>query len=157
MIIAGTGHRPEKLGGYGQDIAHRLVKIAGEYLDELKPDTVISGMALGWDQALAAAAMARGFEWWAYVPFRGQEKMWPDGAKKLYHEMLSRANAVHYVCSPGYAGWKMQARNEAMVDHATHVLALWNGDGSGGTWNCVRYAQMTNKPIINAWEKWRLQ
>lgn len=157
MIIAGTGHRPNKLGGYGWDIAQRMVRIAGEYLDELKPDTVISGMALGWDMALAAAAMTRGIEWWAYIPFRGQEKMWPPSSQEVYRDLLSRAHSVHIVCPGEYAAWKMQKRNEEMVDHATHVLALWNGDKSGGTWNCLEYAYGTGKPVINAWAKWGLQ
>lgn len=157
MILAGTGHRPDKLGGYGRDIAQRLVKVAGEYLEELKPDTIISGMALGWDMALAAAAMKQDIEWWAYVPFRGQEKMWPEQSRKIYYELLGRAHAVHIICEGGYHPSKMQIRNERMVDHAAHILALWNGDAQGGTWNCVNYARIMKKPIINAWEKWRLQ
>lgn len=157
MILSGTGHRPEKLGGYGEDVAQRTVKIAGEYLDSLKPELVISGMALGWDVAVAVAALQRSIEWWAYVPFKGQESKWPTAAQRTYKALLARASAVHIVCDGGYAPWKMQRRNEAMVQHATHVLALWNGDEFGGTWNCVNYALRTGKPVINAWDKWRLQ
>lgn len=51
MIICATGHRPNKLGGYGRDVYARLVKLAYDYLAVQKPDAVISGMALGWDQA----------------------------------------------------------------------------------------------------------
>lgn len=55
MIVAGTGHRPNKLGGYGDDVFERLVALARTYLWHMEPWHVISGMALGWDQALAQA------------------------------------------------------------------------------------------------------
>jgi hypothetical protein len=28
MIIAGTGHRPDKLGGYGDEVFNKLVSLA---------------------------------------------------------------------------------------------------------------------------------
>ena len=59
MNVAGTGHRPNKLGGYDDDIYQRLVTLAMTYLEETRPKRVISGMALGWDQALAEAAVNR--------------------------------------------------------------------------------------------------
>jgi uncharacterized phage-like protein YoqJ len=156
MIIAGTGHGPNKLGGYGADIAHRMVKIAGEYIEELDPDVIISGMAIGWDQAIVAAAMQQSREWWAYVPFVGQEKAWPDKAQKLYQRLLESAHLVK-ICSPGtYLPEKMQLRNETMVDAADKMLALWNG-ASGGTANCLRYAEAQGVPVVNAWDKWSLQ
>ena len=52
MIICGTGHRPNKLGGYTQAAQLKLYNVAVEVLEELKPTTVISGMAIGWDQAV---------------------------------------------------------------------------------------------------------
>ena len=58
MIIAGTGHRPDKLGGYSDDVLSKLIKLARTTLFDLKPKKVISGMALGWDMALAYAALA---------------------------------------------------------------------------------------------------
>jgi hypothetical protein len=57
LIVAGTGHRPDKLGGYSDDAFNLLVKIAKHWLEMNKPTRVISGMALGWDQALATAAV----------------------------------------------------------------------------------------------------
>jgi predicted Rossmann fold nucleotide-binding protein DprA/Smf involved in DNA uptake len=57
MILAFTGHRPSKLGGYGSDVDLKLTRLATKVLDDLKPEQVISGMALGWDQAVAFAAI----------------------------------------------------------------------------------------------------
>jgi len=72
----------------------------------------------------------------------------------MHHMLLKRAARIVHVCEPGYAAWKMQRRNEAMVDACTHVLALWDGS-SGGTENCVKYAEKKRKPIINLWAIWK--
>jgi uncharacterized phage-like protein YoqJ len=155
MILAGTGHRPDKLGGYGQDIAQRMVQLATECLEEHKPDVIISGMALGWDQALAGAAIKLDLEWWACIPFKGQELLWPQKSQSLYRRLLEHAHVVSIICDGGYAAHKMQLRNVAMVDKCNKVLALWNGT-PGGTANCVAYAHSVGKPIINVWNKWNL-
>ena len=73
MIIAATGHRPDKLGGYGSIVADRLFHLAYETLEELAPTLVISGMALGWDMAVAEAAFCLDIPFHAYRPFEGQE------------------------------------------------------------------------------------
>lgn len=153
MIICGTGHRPNKLGGYGEIAARKSLDLARNYLAENKPDTVISGMALGWDQALALAAFKEGIEVWAYIPFKGQESIWPATAKTLYAYILARCSFVRYISEPGFAAWKMQARNGAMVDDADLVLALWNGS-SGGTKNCIDYALSKGKPVVNLWPQY---
>lgn len=41
---------------------------------------------------------------------------------------------------------KMQNRNQYMVDNSDFVLAVWNGD-TGGTFNCINYANKSNKEI----------
>lgn len=155
MIIAGTGHRPDKLGGYDGETADRLCDFAIEHLTILKPDLVISGMALGWDMALAEAAHALEIPFHAYLPFRGQESKWPRGTQRFYQNLLAVAAKIYECAEPGYAAWKMQVRNKCMVDALTGprdtLLALWNGS-DGGTANCVAYATKQGKTIINLWE-----
>jgi hypothetical protein len=77
MILAATGHRPDKLGGYDLSIYRKLVGLAYSYLRKQTPDVVISGMALGWDQAVAEAAVKASTPFIAAIPFRGQESKWP--------------------------------------------------------------------------------
>ncbi len=156
MIIAGTGHRPNKLGGYGIQATSRVTQTALRSVLHLKPTAIITGMALGWDQALATVAIDQGIPFYAYIPFKGQEKMWPAESQDKYHRLLDKAQSIKYVCDPGYAPWKMQARNEAMVYACDRVLALWNGS-SGGTANCVNFARAKNKPITNAWKCFEAQ
>jgi hypothetical protein len=48
----------------------------------------------------------------------------------------------------------MQIRNEWMVDHCTHVAALWDGS-PGGTGNCIRYVRKIGRPFDNLWQDWQ--
>lgn len=152
-VTAGTGHRPPKLGGYSPGVYGALYRMARSWLEKEKPGCIISGMALGWDQALAHAANDVHIPFHAYIPFDGQEKTWPKVSQDFYHELLGKAARKVYTAEPGYAAWKMQHRNKAMVDACTHVLALWDGS-EGGTHNCVKYAELRKKPIINLWPQW---
>ena len=159
--FAGTGHRPPKLGGYGSEAVERLNKFAFEVLyDEKRHDPeirIISGLALGWDQALAKAAIDLGIHLTVAIPFEGQERMWPAKSQNHYREMRAAATTEYVVSPGGYTPWKMQARNQWMVNHSDVMFALWDGTKSGGTYNCVRYARDTANPAVpinNLWERW---
>jgi uncharacterized phage-like protein YoqJ len=154
MIVAVTGHRPDKLGGYSVEVSARLVELAINRIDLLSPEKVLTGMALGWDHAVAVACIVLGIPFMACVPCDNQEKMWPQKSKNL-HKNLLRCASETVVVNPGaYQSWKMQSRNVYMVDRCDKLLALWNGT-SGGTANCVRYAESICKPIVNCWEQWK--
>lgn len=152
-IIAATGHRPQKLGGYGAHVDSKLRGLAQIWLQNNRPDGVISGMALGWDMAFAEAAIMLGITLHAAVPFRGQQSVWPCESQERYQQILNCARSITVVCEGDYAAHKMQVRNEWMVDRATRVLALWDGT-PGGTHNCVMYAHRQQKPIVNLWQTW---
>lgn len=152
MIVCGTGHRPNKLGGYGKEAFDNLVTLAHMYLCAGNPvDEVISGGALGWDQALATASIQLSIPTVLALPFPGFEDRWPKESRDYLYGLMTRAYIVKFVCEPGYAGWKMQERNKWMVDHSDLVLALWDGS-TGGTGNCIQYAKKVGKPITNLWE-----
>ena len=164
MIICGTGHRPDKLGGYGQGVRGKLISVAVKALYDLTAGTwkkgtiptVISGGALGWDQAIADAALQKSYNLHFYLPFEDFDRKWPDESRKHLKYQMVRAEEygglVKYISEPGYEVWKMQRRNEAMVDAADVVLALWNGT-PGGTANCIRYAEKVGKKIVNVWDE----
>jgi uncharacterized phage-like protein YoqJ len=153
-IVAGTGHRPHKLGGYSSDVQKRLQNLAERWLSDNGPHKVISGVALGWDTALAKAAIALGIPLIAAVPFEGQESKWPKASQIVYRDLLEQADDIVFVSEAGYAPWKMQARNKWMTDNCTTLLALWDGT-SGGTGNCIQYATKTGKPVINLWDEYQ--
>ena len=155
MIVAGTGHRPEKLGGYDDVIFERLTALARDRLRELRPEKVISGMALGWDQALAWAALDMGIPITAAVPFEGFGKKWPVDSQYRCASMLAVATEVHTVSEIACTA-ALQQRNEWMVDRADLMLALWDGSW-GGTFNCLRYAEKRGRPVEYLWSRWELR
>lgn len=152
MIIAATGHRPDKLGGYTPEIRANLIRVATEFL-ALHPrvSEAVSGMALGWDQAFAHAAINLGIPVVAAVPFKAQASRWPAESQAYYRKLLSRCARVEYVSPlPTFTQDAFQARNEWMVDYSHALVALWNGS-PGGTANCIDYARASSRPITNLW------
>lgn len=159
MIAAGTGHRPQHLGqGNPSRIEDRLHDLASAVLKKLKPEKVISGMALGWDLALAQAAIWQGIPLIAAVPFVGQESRWQPAQKDQYHFLLRLAESKVVVTEQRpvemfEVAIAMQKRNVWMVDNCDLLVALFNGE-PGGTANCVKYSTKIDRKIFNCWGSW---
>lgn len=148
--IAVTGHRPNKLWGYDTTGPHygQVASALSRAIDGYGADTLITGMALGFDQLAAEVAQSRDdVRCVAAVPFKTQALKWPYRSRRRYNELLYAADEVEVICHGPYAPHKMQVRNEWMVDHADIVVALWDGT-PGGTGNCVDYALRKGKPIL---------
>lgn len=158
MIYAATGHRPNKLALWGEtpysaEQNVRLLRFAEEVLRHHQPSTVISGMAIGWDLAIAEAAKNLDIPFHAYIPFQGHELMWPVHTQLFYRALLRHAQHS-VICSPGgFSKEAMQVRNMAMVDNCDFIIALWNGT-KGGTGNCLDYARSIGRPYQNHWTEW---
>jgi uncharacterized phage-like protein YoqJ len=129
------------------------MKVARLYLNLVKPDAVLSGMALGWDTAVALVAIELGIPLIACLPFAGQESRWPEPSRKQYAEILAKASRIVIVSEGGYSSLKMQIRNQYMVDNSDELVALWDGS-AGGTWNCIQYAESKRKTYINLYRLW---
>lgn len=148
MILAVTGHRPGKCFGYTTDPIQVAITIEmWKTLQRIKPEVVITGMALGVDQTMACVCIAMNIPFVAAVPFKGQERVWSTETQKVYFEILKHAKDVQYISEPGYAAYKLQIRNEWMVDSCDKLLAVWDGS-TGGTFNCLKYAQKVGREII---------
>ncbi len=160
MRTAFTGHRPDKLSEYSdcENINGTLAMFAIDVIErlDLKPSAIISGMALGWDIAVARAALRLEIPLIAAVPFKGQESKWPWKAQVQYHAILKFASEVVIVSEGGYEAWKMKRRNRWIVDNSERLVALWDGS-DGGTAHCVEYAnQVGRKQVVNVWGAWEL-
>lgn len=148
MVLAITGHRPNKIGGYKPNqTAVDIKKFLELLVDSEKPSVMISGMALGVDTIWARVALEKRIPLVAAIPFWGQERMWPKESQEEYSEILRQATKVVPVSEGGYAVWKMQKRNEWMVDHCDKLVYIWDGS-PGGTKNCIDYARKVGKAII---------
>lgn len=151
-VLAFTGHRPKSLGGYDESnpLAQWVRGRMRDVVRRLKPETIISGFALGVDMWAAEIAVQSGIPLTAAIPFVGQELVWRDPKlRQRYHTLLKQANHVHIVSEEaGYAPAKMFARNEWMVDNCTVLCAIYNGSGTGGTAHCVHYARKQSRSIV---------
>lgn len=152
MRVAFTGHRPDKLGNYvpNSEPEQRVRAALTRHLSELRIDrpdlTAISGMAVGFDQWAAETCLSLSIPFTAAIPFEGMEKPWPLRAQKHYFELRRKAASEVIVCPGDYRPYKMQKRNEWMVDNCTLLIAAWDGS-DGGTANCVRYAWKIDRPV----------
>lgn len=160
MFVAVTGHRPNKFFKYGVDAYEFHCPLRAWIRDQLKrwllylqPSAGISGMALGTDQDFAYVCCEVGLPFVAAVPCDGQDSQWPEESRHFYHELLSRAYQVANVTPGPYAVWKMQQRNEWMVDNCHKLLAVWDGS-DGGTANCVMYAHRVHREVHSINPEW---
>lgn len=143
-VVAFTGHRPDKVGGFEGPVREWLRK----QLVDLQPAAAISGVARGVDSWAAAECFNLGIPFTAAVPFEGQEGLWMLPDRIQYSWLLSKARDIVYVSKPPSANWKYAVRNQWMVDRCTHLLAVYDGS-RGGTQNCWKYAhRAANAPVI---------
>ncbi len=154
MVIAFTGHRPNKLNGYNKNDNIELINTIEKALIPLINDgytTFITGMALGVDQWAADVVLKLRKQYFlklvAAIPCIGQEKFWPHDSQVEYRRILSKCDEIYNVSNKPYEPKCMQRRNEFMVYNADLIVAVWDGT-FGGTGNCVKYAMKKCKPIL---------
>jgi uncharacterized phage-like protein YoqJ len=162
LILAGTGHRPPRLGlDYSPESNRLLTEFVEHELALMQGVTrVISGMANGFDQALAHAALLLKLELICALPFVGQEQTWPAEGQRRYHAILDQASEVIIVSQGCYGGrkdnWKYEARDRWMVDQANLLMALLDDQSSrSGTRTTVEYAVRRGVTICHVWNAWQ--
>ena len=150
-----TGHRPEKLSLYENEVKPLLRKtidnaIADGYV------TFITGMAKGTDIWAAEIVLEKkkhntALHLICAIPHPGFENKRSEYEKERYMHILQGADYTTTV-SDHYFRACYQRRNEFMVDHSNLVIAVWNGEKSG-TKNTIDYAIKYGVKIINILDK----
>lgn len=153
MILGVSGHRSVIKGQLKYILYDRLLQLALNLLRELGPDEINTGMALGWDQAIAEAAQYLDIPYTAYVPFVGQENSWPLVAQEKYRLLLEDAQET-IVCSDTKSVSAYFKRNKDLVDASNFMLVLWDGRMYGGTYDAVCYAKSLDIHVRNVWREW---
>lgn len=145
-----TGHRPEKLTRTERLIKKDLEKqIRQAIADGL--NVFITGMARGVDIWAAEIVLklrdaGHPIKLMCACPYDGFEQRWRQEWQEQYRSILVAADFVKYVC-PSYSRSSFQIRNECMVDHASKVIAVFNGEKSG-TKNTIDYATKVSIPVV---------
>lgn len=159
-----TGHRPNKL--YGYDLSNpkyqELAKVIKWYCKFLYVEhgvrRFITGGALGFDTLAFFAVNSLKSTYpdiqnVLAIPFVGQENAWKspidvdryNRMKSLADEIIITSKIDEY--SANSIGGKLNKRNHYMVDNSNYIVGLWDGT-SGGTANCVNYANSQNINVI---------
>ena len=125
-VYAGSGSRSLKLD---PEMFNKVFTRLVEMIRQSKPSMLITGMAEGFDEALALAAMATQTPLKAMIPFKGfgnhywgKESLTKQSRLAEYKQILAYAQktgGVEYICSDwrGADGrWSMTHRNEAMAN-----------------------------------------
>lgn len=144
-----TGYRPEKMP-YSEehpacDSLKRHIRREALRLIQDGITIFISGMARGVDiwaaevvLELKRAMPEKGIELWAAIPHEGQADSWQIADRIRDQRILAATDRVEYICRK-YERNCFFARNRYMVDHATHLIAVYDGK-SGGTQCTIKYA-----------------
>ena len=151
-ICAFTGYRPEKFPFGDNETDPRCEQLKQKLFCEILRMTregvnvFMSGMARGVDLWAAEAVLqiqnvkpSQKIELWAIIPYDRQPLAWNAKERARYQRILERAAHVEYISHDYYNGC-LQKRNRYMIDHATHLLAVYDGQ-PGETASTIRYAR----------------
>ena len=153
-----TGHRPHKLPWKYDETDSRCIRLKIALVEQI---TVLmengvtrffSGMAEGTDCWAARAVLDLRIEHpelelHCVLPCEGQADKWEVSSQEQYQAILKQANSVEYV-SREYHKNCMLDRNRRLVDSASFLLAVYNGEWRGGTAATVRYARKLGRKIM---------
>lgn len=160
MRVALTGHRPQRLGLPNDETAIEwqpirlwIAKALGELKNLIKDKQcsldIYSGMADGCDIALAIiVSELKGITCKNSVKLHCILPCKEYNSSHTYYKYL-KDNADEWVelSDEFYKGCD-NVRDQYMVDHCDVLIAIWDGNKSGGVWSTIRKAQKAGKKII---------
>lgn len=155
LKIALTGHRPDKLAGYA--LEHPFYDAMHAWLGRIIDNAIThhpeeqlslhSGMALGadtvWAMAIVAAKQRHPgrIRFVAEIPTLSQPARWSSSVDRRRWEHLKDQADEANVYAERYSVQCLHDRNRGMITGSDLLLAVWNGEASGGTAGSVRIAQ----------------
>lgn len=156
MIYGCSGHRPQKIGGFTDAVAEALMLTARQTIKERQPELVLTGMALGWDQAIALACLRMGVQFHAYLPHPAYSNRWPDDTRRRYDKLLQGAARIvqcHKPNTPPTTA-NLMRRNQMIVDASDAMLFLYSGTKEGTTHHAWQLAAHHHKMMFNSWDEY---
>lgn len=153
-----TGHRPNKLPWRYDETDERCVALKAVLAEQIGAlagagvTQFLSGMAEATDtwSALSVLSLREknpAIKLHCILPCTAQAEKWSASSRDLYHSILGRADSVVYV-NRDYHKNCMLERNRFMVEHASVLLAVYNGTRRSGTGATVNYARKMGREII---------
>ena len=158
ISCAFTGHRPSKFPWKYNEADMRCVALKAVLTDQIKlladagVTQFLSGMAEATDtwSALSVLALRKekpALKLHCILPCKEQADKWTASSRDLYYSILEQADSIVYV-SRTYHKNCMLDRNRFLIEHASTVLAVYNGIRRSGTGATVNYARKMGREII---------
>lgn len=166
MIVSFTGHRPDKISGWGEASGAIEVAIRRSTSEEIVrlvkeegATTFMSGMAPGFDLwaadevlRLRAEGKINGdIRLLLAVPYPHFERSFSAEYRPLYQSIMAEADEIIYV-SQGYHRGCYTRRNDFLAQNADLVLAYYEGSEGGTRYTC-RKAEKGGKRVINIYNR----
>lgn len=153
-----TGHRPKSFPWKYDEATPGCVLLKEALVAQIRAlsdrgvTDFLSGMAQGTDLwcsqiVLALKRKNPALKLHCVLPCEGQADGWPVSEQERYFSILEQADRIVYVHREYHKSCMLE-RNRYLVDHASFLLAVYNGTWRSGTGATVRYAQKLNKSII---------
>lgn len=157
MRVALTGHRPQRLGLPDDELSdewnnitywlgHQIIQAAEVSIIKGEAVDLYCGMASGCDIAfgIVSSILKGGFDCKLHciLPCKNY-----NSSHKLYNSIKDISDEWVELSDEFYKGCD-NVRDQYMVDHCDVLLAIWDGDKSGGVWSTIRKAQKAGKKVI---------
>lgn len=153
-----TGHRPGKLPWRFDETDPRCLELKRRIADAVETAYeegyrhFLCGMALGCDLYFCEAVLELKRRYpdvtvEAAVPCPTQADTWTDEQKARYHRLLEGCD-LETLVSARYTSACMQRRDRYMVDHASLLIAAFDGT-AGGTQYTMQYAMRRGVDIVD--------
>ncbi len=153
-----TGHRPAKLPWRYDEADPRCVQLKRRMADAIAIAYqegyrhFLCGMALGCDIYFCEAVLALrekhpDITVEAAIPCPGQADAWPAAQRRRYAALVAACDEKTMV-APRYDSGCMTRRDRYMVDHASLLIAAFDGS-PGGTRYTVQYAMERGLDIVD--------
>ncbi len=134
------GHRPQDLGGFGDNtiaggVSRDLIRIL-EAKAEMHPDiVVVTGLSLGAETMGAEAAAAVGIPYAVVLAYPDFDSQWPDGTRRRFRELVNGSASVtvrqrRAPATRGEAAAAMTRRDGWVRQLVQEAVLVWDG-GSG--------------------------
>ncbi len=150
-----TGMAPGLTQLYGDNCRPygELEYLAAHALLRYHASSVITSLYPGWDQALAKTAMLMGIPLHVAFPYREWELILQTDYPTLYNDLLPKAKHIECLSDINHedADGVCHLWRAAQADQ---VLALWDYEFCGDTFEVIDYALKNCKGVVNLWEDW---
>ena len=164
-LVAGVAPRPESLtyqgkaiytvanGEWFEQLHRNLTRLAAAALRRHRAAGVMSGLTLGWETALAEAALDLRLPLTVILGFKGVQSNWSLEHRQRFGRLLGKADQTAILFGGGYEPWKLRKSRERVVSRSDLLLTLWDGEDLQVR-EAITFARTRGLQIVNLWQSW---